>query len=116
MPCWLPHGLLKRHDCKWRCPVACGKEEKCTCKVPCSSSPYGRYIYTKPDWDILLYPPIPRGTEEYIKTYNNRTNSERVNNRILNDYHLHDMKIHSKKTVFFLCYDCRYQHPFGCPD
>jgi len=91
----------KRHDCKWRCPVACGKEDKCTCGVPCSSSSYGRCIYTKPDWDIRLYPPVPRGTEEYIKTYNNRTSSERVNNRILNDYHLHDMKIHSKKRYSF---------------
>ena len=57
--------------------------------------------YTKPDWDIRLYTPVPRGTEEYIKTYNNRTSSERVNNRILNDYHLHDMKIHSKKRYSF---------------
>lgn len=91
----------KRHDCKWRCPVACGKEEKCTCEVPCSSSPYGRCIYTKPDWDIRLYPPVPRGTEVYIKTYNNRTSSERVNNRILNYYHLQDMKIHGKKRYSF---------------
>ena len=91
----------KRHDCKWRCPVACGKEKKCTCEVPCSSSSYGRCIYTKPDWDIRLYTPVPRGTEEYIKTYNNRTSSKRVNNRILNDYHLHDMKIHSKKRYSF---------------
>lgn len=87
----------KRHDCKWRCPAACGKEKKCTCEVPCSSSSYGRCLYTKPDWDIRLYTPIPRGTQEYKKTYNNRTSSERINNRILNDYHLQDMKIHGKK-------------------
>ena len=90
-----------RHDCKWRCPVTCGKEEKCTCEVPCSSSSYGRCIYTKPDWDIRLYTPVPRGTEEYKKTYNNRTSSERINNRILNDYHLHDMRIHGKKRYSF---------------
>lgn len=90
-----------RHDCKWRCPVATGKEDKCTCEVPCSSSPYGRCLYTKPDWDIRLYPPVPRGTDEYKKVYNNRTGSERVNDRILNDYHLHDMKIHGKKRYSF---------------
>ena len=90
-----------RHDVKWRCPVATGKEEKCTCEVPCSSSPYGRCLYTKPDWDIRLYPPVARGTDEYKKTYNNRTGSERVNDRILNDYHLHDMKIHGKKRYSF---------------
>ncbi len=91
----------KRHDCKWRCPVACGKKEKCTCEVPCSSSHYGRCVYTKPDWDIRLYSPVPRGTEEYKKTYNNRTSSERVNNRIINAYYLHDMRIHGKKQYSF---------------
>jgi len=90
-----------RHDCKWRCPVACGKEETCTCEVPCSSSPYGRCVYTKPDWDIRLYTPIARGTQEYIHIYNNRSGSERVNNRILNDYHLHAMIIHGKKRYSF---------------
>lgn len=69
--------------------------------MPCSSSSYGRCLYTKPDWDIRLYTPVPRGTEEYKKTYNNRTGSERINNRILNDYHLHDMKIHDKKRYSF---------------
>ncbi len=67
-----------RHDVKWHCPAATGKEEKCTCEVPCSSSPYGRCLYTKPDWDIRLYPPVARGTDEYKKTYNNHTGSERV--------------------------------------
>ena len=49
----------------------------------------------------VLYMKDEKLTEEYIKTYNNRTSSERVNNRILNDYHLHDMKIHSKKRYSF---------------
>lgn len=90
-----------KHSRKWRCPVATGREEKCTCEVPCSSSPYGRCVYTKPDWDIRLYPPVPRGTGEYKKIYDNRTGSERVNDRILNNYHLHDMRIHTKKRYSF---------------
>lgn len=90
-----------RHDVKWRCPVATGKEEKCTCEVPCTPSPYGRCVYTKPDWDIRLYTPIARGTQEYIRIYNNRSGSERVNNRVLNDYHLHDMILHGKKRYSF---------------
>lgn len=90
-----------RSRCKWRCPIACGKESSCSCKDSCSSSPYGRCIYTKPSWDIRLYPPVARGTEEYKKIYNNRTSCERVNNRILNDYHLHAMRIHTKKRYSF---------------
>ena len=90
-----------RHRRKWRCPSACGKVDSCPCKDTCSHSPYGRCIYTKPDWDIRLYTSVPRGTTEYKKIYNNRTGSERVNNRILNDYHLHDMRIHGKKRYSF---------------
>lgn len=59
-------------------------------------STYGRCIYTKPDWDIRLYPPVARGADKYKKSYNNRTDPERVNDRIFNNYHLHDMKIYSK--------------------
>lgn len=90
-----------RSRCKWRCPVACGKQEKCSCCDSCSQSPYGRCVYTKPSWDVRLYTPVARGTEEYKTIYNNRTSSERVNNRILNDYHLHDMRIHTRKRYSF---------------
>lgn len=91
----------QKHSRKWRCPVACGRQDSCNCKDSCSPSAYGRCVYTKPDWDIRLYTPVPRGTQEYKRIYNNRTGSERVNNRILNDYHLHDMKIHSRKRYSF---------------
>ncbi len=91
----------QKHSRKWRCPLACGKTDSCPCKEKCSSSSYGRCVYTKPDWDIRLYPPVPRGTDEYKKIYNNRTSCERVNNRVLNDYHLHDMGIHTRKRYSF---------------
>ncbi|MGL5389002.1 MAG: hypothetical protein ACRDCA_24560 [Serratia sp. (in: enterobacteria)] len=86
---------------KWRCPLKCGKVQTCSCQGSCSTSDYGRVIYTKPDWDIRLYPPVPRGTKEYKETYKTRTCSERINNRILNDYHLHEMKIRGKKRYSF---------------
>lgn len=91
----------QKHSRKWRCPLACGKISSCSCKEKCSASPYGRCVYTKPDWDIRLYTPVPRGTDEYKKIYNNRTACERVNNRVLNDYHLHDMGIHTRKRYSF---------------
>lgn len=89
----------QKHSRKWRCPFACGKVDSCPCKEKCSSSSYGRCIYTKPDWDSRLYTPVPRGTEEYKLVYNNRTSCERVNSRVLNDYHLHDMGIHTKNAI-----------------
>lgn len=90
-----------RKGYKWRCPLKCGKVDECSCQSSCSPSNYGRVIYTKPDWDIRLYPSVPRGTKQFKETYNTRTCSERINNRILNDYHLHDMKIRGKKRYSF---------------
>ena len=87
--------------CKWRCPLACRKVDNCPCRDKCSKSPYGRCVYTKPEWDARLYPPVARGTREYKKIYKNRTSCERVNNRILNDYHLHAMGIHRRKRYTF---------------
>ena len=86
---------------KWRCPLKCGKILDCDCKEQCSPSNYGRVIYTKPDWDIRLFTPVPRGTKEWKEVYKTRTCSERVNNRILNDYGLHTMRIHGKKRYSF---------------
>lgn len=91
----------QKHSRKWRCPLACGKVGSCPCKEDCSPSSYGRCVYTKPEWDIRLYPPVARGTDEYKKCYNNRTSCERVNNRVLNDYRLQSMGIHTRKHYSF---------------
>ena len=91
----------QKHSRKWRCPPVCGRVDSCPCKEKCSSSPYGRCVYAKPDRDIRLYTPVPRGTGEYKEIYSNRTSCKRVNNRVLNDYHLHDMGIHTRKWYSF---------------
>lgn len=87
---------------KWRCPLACKKIESCSCTEQCSPSAYGRVIYTKPSWDLRLFPKIPRGSKQYKEIYKTRTCSERINNRILNDYKIHSLKIHGKKRYSFM--------------
>lgn len=94
-------NCYSRNRVKWRCPAKCDKSVTCPLEKPCSPSSYGRCIYTKPDWDIRLYPPVARGTEAFKEIYKNRTASERINNRVLNDYHLHDMHIHRRKRYSF---------------
>ena len=109
-----------RYRTKWRCPVAVGRCDSCPC--PCSDSPYGRVIYTKPGWDIRLYTPVPRGTALYRKIYKNRTCTERVNNRILNDYGLHSLVVHSARRYSFILMvigicihlDARYKQKHPC--
>ena len=88
---------------KWRCPVVCGDCDSCPCdKANCSQSAYGRTLYTKASWDKRLYNQVPRNTEEWKLTYNNRTSCERINDRFLNDYKLHQMFIHSRKRFSFI--------------
>lgn len=96
------NGFCKnRSRHKWRCSLACGKIDECSHKDQCSPSKYGRVIYTKPDWDLRLFTPVPRGTKQWKETYKTRTCSERINNRILNDYKLHQMQIRGKKRYSF---------------
>ncbi len=89
-----------RQRMKWRCPSVLGRCD--ACPSPCSQSPYGRVIYTKPSWDIRLFTPVPRGTPDYTAIYKNRTCSERINNRILNDYGLHSIIVHTVKRYSFM--------------
>ena len=66
---------------KW----VCHKSEKvpkstkriCTCETPCTTSTYGRCVYTYPAKDFRLYPGIPRGTEHWDNLYRHRVLIER---------------------------------------
>ena len=87
---------------KWRCALALGKIENCSCKELCSPSEYGRVIHTKPSWDLRLFTNVPRGSEKWKKIYKTRTCSERINNRILNDYKIHFLRIRGKKRFSFM--------------
>jgi len=95
-------GFCRKDRCrlKWRCPKAAGKT--CDSCVNCSPSPYGRVIYTKPDWDLRLFTTIPRGSERWKLKMNERTAAERVNNRILNHYGVEASKTRGKGRISFL--------------
>jgi hypothetical protein len=94
-------GFCGKDRCrlKWRCPKACGKS--CQLCVSCSPSSYGRVIYTKPKWDLRLFTKIPRGSERWKETMNERTAAERVNNRILNHYGIENSRQRGKKRISF---------------
>ena len=67
----------------------------------CSQSPYGRVIYTKPDWDLRLFTRIPRGSDAWKSVMKERTAAERVNDRILNDYGVEGGHVRGKKRISF---------------
>jgi hypothetical protein len=92
------NGFLKdRCRIKWRCPLTMGKIKSCSHKDQCSPSDYGRTFYTKPEWDLRLFTPIPRGSKEWKAEMKKRTGAERVNKRLLNDYSLEQAKARGKK-------------------
>lgn len=85
---------------KWRCPNYKDKS-KCPRHQECSPSKYGRVVYTKPDWDLRLFTPTPRGSKAWKFAYARRTNVERTFKRILVDYQIESARARSKKRWFW---------------
>ena len=83
-------GLCDGLRRKFRCPLM--SKNGCRCPSPCSSSPYGRCFYVHTKDDPRMFPPVPRGSPFWVKTYNSRTSSERANKRIKVDYQLQARK------------------------
>jgi hypothetical protein len=100
MMCWGYCGN-GRNRIKWRCPRVLGKCEPCAACASCSPSPYGRVVYTKPEWDLRLFTKIPRGSDHFKQIMKERTAAERVNNRILHHYGLENSKVRGKKRISF---------------
>lgn len=85
----------QRHRLKWRCPAAVYSNFRCQ-HFNCTDSSYGRTIYTKPDWDLRTFTPVPRGSPKWKSTMAKRSASERRNSRVKEDYHLVQDRVRSK--------------------
>ena len=70
-----------------------------TCDTPCTSSSYGRTVYTYADKNIRLYPGIPRGTEHWRNLYKHRTLVERTINIIKDDFGVAHRRAYSQITA-----------------
>jgi len=86
---------------KWRCPRVLGKAPLTDSCSSCSTSSYGRVIYTKTNWDLRLFTKIPRRSPLWISIMKERTAAERVNNRILNHYGIEHHRARGKKRISF---------------
>lgn len=67
---------------KWVCPksMAKGSSRILTCEEPCTTSKYGKCVYTYPDKDFRLYPGIARDTKHWDNLYRHRVTIERTIN------------------------------------
>jgi len=80
---------------KYRCPLI--KKGIVACDSPCSTSSYGRCVYTYTKENIRLFPPIARNSNEWKNAYKRRTSVERSNKREKVDYMLEAARHRSSK-------------------
>jgi hypothetical protein len=89
---------------KWRCPLKAKKnfkeKKQCIENNYCTTSEYGRVVYTYPKNNLRLFNKTPRGSEEWIKIYDKRTSSERSNKRKKIDYRIEQARVRSRKQWF----------------
>lgn len=90
-----------RYRIKWRCPLALGRVKECSLKDSCSSSSYGRVVYTKADADPRLAR-TARGLKAWKEVYNRRTTCERSIKRKKIDYRMKHTRVRSKRRRFWL--------------
>lgn len=64
---------------KWVChkSMPMGNTRVCTCENPCTTSAYGRCVYTYQHKNARLYPGIARGSQEWVALYKSRVAVER---------------------------------------
>jgi hypothetical protein len=82
----------KRH--KYRCP------HPDSCATRCSSSSYGRVVYTYPKGS-LRQPPVPRNSDAWKRAYKRRTTVERSLKRSLVDRHLEACRVRRKHNWYW---------------
>lgn len=83
---------------KWRCRLKV-KNADSTCQ--CSTSNYGRVVYTHSTDNLRRFPKTPRSTPTWKAIYNHRTASERVFKRQKLDFRLEQFKTRSKGRHLF---------------
>lgn len=96
-------GVIKKsYRHKFRCPLALGRINHCSCSDECKKSDYGHTLYISSKDNPRFFGPLPHGSKKWKDIYNNRTSCERMNNRILNNYKLHQCRMHTRPRLLFL--------------
>jgi IS5 family transposase len=84
---------------KWRCPVACGKAERCTAFGRCSASPYGTVRKISIWEDPRRFPGLARESKKWRREYRHRTAAERVNARLKDFLLLDELTVRGMNKV-----------------
>ena len=96
-------GKNRSERFKWVCPkseqIPKTSKRRCTCKTPCTDSPYGRCVYTYPYKELRTCPGIPRGTEHWDNLYKHRVLVERTINIFKDTLGVDGRKSFSQRTA-----------------
>ena len=97
-------GLTQEQGRSTRFKWVCDKSKPCNkgifcCDSPCTTSKYGRCIYTSLDDNFRLYPGIPRGTEHWKNLYRHRVQVERTINLIKDTFSVNYRKTHNTISI-----------------
>jgi hypothetical protein len=84
---------------KWRCPVVCGKAERCTAFGRCSASAYGTVRKISIWEDPRRFPGLARESKKWQRLYRQRTAAERVNARLKDWLGLDDLTVRGMAKV-----------------
>ena len=96
----LVHEKGRSDRFKWVCDKAKPfNNGKFTCEHPCTSSCYGRCIYTSIDDNFRLNPGIPRNTQLWNNLYNQRVQIERTINLIKDTFSVNQRKTYRTVSV-----------------
>jgi hypothetical protein len=104
-------GICKGKNRSNRFKFVCHKSfpvrssRNCVCLTPCTTSSYGRSVYTYPHKNLRLYPGIPRATDHWDNLYRHRSLAERSINILKFDFGVAKHKsfsVFSAKANLFL--------------
>jgi hypothetical protein len=93
-----------RQRLKWRCPLKAGKkadrQNPCPSQNTCSSSAYGRVIYTYPKDNYRLFTPIPRDSDLWQQHHDHHSCVERSHKRKKYDFLLNQTRTAGRERWF----------------
>jgi len=84
---------------KWRCPVACGKADRCLAFGRCSASAYGTVRKISIWEDPRRFPGLARESKKWRREYRKRTAVERVNARLKDFLLLDELTVRGMNKV-----------------
>lgn len=89
---------------KFRCPLRALKNfsETKACKINnyCTDSKYGRVVYTSHKDNPRLFTKTPRGSDQWLAKYDQRSSAERSNKRKKIDFRIEQARVRSREHWF----------------